>query len=242
MNTLVFSLAFVATASARPQSYSAPGSTSFGGFGGGSVSHGGGGSVSHGGGGSVSHGGGGGGQITFGFGDGCGGGQVRAHDGGCVTPEVTRNLFLYAAPAAPAVAALPPGNIPNPKVHLNYVFVRTDNSHGGVRPVVVPPPKQKTLVYVLNKRPDPQQTDIIEVPATPTQPEVFFVNYKDGDTAQLPGGVSLSEALSQSIQQGQHIQAQGGHGGSNGGSFVDGGSSFVDDGSLGVISGGGYGR
>merc|ERR1719446_1449609 len=120
--------------------------------------------------------GGGGAAGSFDFGDGCGGGQIRSAGGQCITPQVTRNLYLYKAPQQ-SDQTLPPRNIPNPKVHLNYVFVRTQNSVGGSNAVVVPPPKQKTLVYVLNRRPDALNQEVIEVPSAPVKPEVFFVNY-----------------------------------------------------------------
>ena len=150
---------------------------------------------------------------------------------------------MYSAPAQ-AVEILPPSHIPNPKVHLNYVFVRTQNSVGGSNAVVVPPPKQKTLVYVLNKRPDALNQEVIEVPSAPVKPEVFFVNYDQGDDTQLPGGVSLQQALSQSVQQGQTIQGSGGSSlGSIGGGHIGGGSigggSFIGGGSIGGGSIGG---
>ena len=124
----------------------------------------------------------------------------------------------------------------NPKVHVNYVFVRTQNSAGGSNAVVVPPPKQKTLVYVLNQRAGTQGQQVIEVPSAPVQPEVFFVNYDEGDDTQLPGGVSLQQALSQSQQQGQTIGAGGGGFSSGGGGFSSGGGGF----SSGGISSGGF--
>jgi len=216
--------------------------------------------------GEFSHGGGSGGAgVGVSFGDGCGNGQIRGSNGGCIEPQITRNMYLYAAPAV-NVETLPARNLPNPKVHLNYVFVRTENAVGGSRPVVVPPPKQKTLVYVLNRRPSAAQQEVIEVQQTPTAPELFFVNYDEGDDTQLPGGVSLQQALSQSVQQGQVIRGSGGigggshggsilGGGSHGGSFIGGGShggSIIDGGSIsggdiisgGSVSGGssGYGR
>ena len=66
------------------------------------------------------------------------------------------------------------------KVHYNYVFVRTADLGAGPRPIVAPAPEQKTLVYVLSKRPEDQQQQVIEVPANPSKPEVFFVRYSDG--------------------------------------------------------------
>jgi len=259
MDRLLFALATLAVANGGTisQTYSTPGGGSSGGFisdggfsggsSGGFISDGGfsggssGGFISGGGsaGGFISGGGSAGGFISGGgstgggisFGDGCGNGQIRGSDGGCITPQVTRNLYLYAAPAM-RVETLPARNLPNPKVHLNYVFVRTENAVGGSRPVVVPPPKQKTLVYVLNRRPTAAQQEVIEVPAQPTKPELFFVNYDEGDDTQLPGGVSLQQALSQSVQQGQVIRGSGGVGG---GSI--GGSGFIDGGS---VSGGDF--
>merc|ERR1712212_884763 len=139
MHTLIGAFMCLAAVAAKPLNYGSGGGSSF-------VS--GGGSSFIGGGGS-----GFGGGISLG--DGCGGGQVRSADGGCVTPQVTRNLYLYSAPdiQVPVGAA---ANLPSPKVHLNYVFVRTPSVTGGANAIVAPAPKQKTLVYVLSRRPTAQ--------------------------------------------------------------------------------------
>ena len=157
--------------------------------------------------------------------------------------QITKNLFLYSAPAQ-AVQSGGTRTVANPKVNVNYVFVRTQNSVGGSNSVVVPPPKQKTLVYVLNQRAGAQSQQVIEVPSAPVKPEVFFVNYDQGDDTQLPGGVSLQQALSQSQQQGQVIGGGGfssGGGFSPGGGFSTGGGGFSSGGfSSGGISSGGF--
>jgi len=253
MNKLVLAFAVAACASAAPQNYNSGGNldnfiSNDGGFssGGGFVSGGGssGAFVSGGSSGGFSSGGGGGGGgqdiSAFTLDEGCGGGQVKDGNGQCVTPQVTRNMFLYAVPAQVA-RTLPAGNLPSPKVHLNYVFVRNDQAHNAVRPVVAPAPKQKTIVYVLNKRPGAAQQEVIEVPHTPTKPEVFVVNFDDdSDNRELHGGIDLQTALRQSLQQAQVIQA----GGSGGGGSVSGGGSvgssggFVDGGSFGSVGGG----
>ncbi|XP_018027515.1 uncharacterized protein LOC108682786 [Hyalella azteca] len=142
----------------------------------------------------------------------CHDGLVRRADGSCAQPIITRNLYLYNAPAQ-TVTYGPPPILPDPKVHFNYVFVRTPAVQPGPRPVVVPPPQQKTLVYLLSQRPGAVGQEVIEVPSTPTQPEVYFVNYNDGDNPQLPGGIDLQTALSQSAAQGQVIGGDGGFGG-----------------------------
>jgi len=134
----------------------------------------------------------------------CGPGEVARGDGSCARPLVTRNLYLYNAPEQRAVVT-GPTNYPVPKVHYNFVFVRTADQGHGVRPVIAPAPQQKTLVYLLSKRPSAQQQEVIEVESTPTQPEVFFVQYSDGENAQLPGGIDLQTALSQAAHQGQVI-------------------------------------
>ena len=125
---------------------------------------------------------------------------------------MTRNIYLYQAPEQ-KVTYGPAPPLPPRKVHYNYVFVRTAAGSHAVAPIVAPAPQQKTLVYLLSKRPAPGQQEVIEVPHTPTQPEVYFVNYKDGQNAQLPGGIDLNTALSQSIQQGQVIESAGDQGG-----------------------------
>lgn len=134
----------------------------------------------------------------------CDDGLVRKADGRCVEPIVTRNLFLYNAPA-PRITYGPAPYIPDPKVHYNYVFVRTAGAVVGAKPIVVAPPQQKTLVYLLNKRPEEQTQQLIEVPGKPSQPEVYFVNYNDGENPTLPGGIDLETALSQSANAGQVI-------------------------------------
>jgi len=159
--------------------------------------------------------------------DGCPGGQVRHGNGECVTPEISTDMFLYAVPAR-QFRTIPATDLPKPKVHLNYVFVRTENNHGGARPVVAPAPKQKTIVYVLNKAAGAAQQEVIEVPHTPTKPEVFIVNFDDeNDNKKLHGGIDLQTALRQSVQQAQII-----HAGESEGSSVSVGSS------VGGVSGG----
>merc|ERR1719259_1317786 len=164
MYSFIAVLACVASASAAPQGYSAPGigGSSFGSIGVGS-------SFSSFGGGSLGGSSFGGGSLGGGFGGGfggSGGGAIIASGGGA--PEVTRNVYLYAAPQQ-APAQVNPARM----VHYNFVFVRTANGAGGVRPIVAPAPEQKTLVYVLSKRPSAQNQQVIEVPHNPTQPEVF---------------------------------------------------------------------
>ncbi|XP_037775045.1 uncharacterized protein LOC119572128 [Penaeus monodon] len=125
---------------------------------------------------------------------GCGPGRVLHVDGRCVTPRVNRKVYLYDAPPAP-VSHGPPPYIPEPTVETNIVFIRAPEQGQGPDPIVIPPPRQEHVVYVLNKE-SPQQQEVIELPAPPaSEPEVYFVNYGDGENPVLPSGVDLQTAL-----------------------------------------------
>ena len=148
------------------------------------------------------------------------------HDaaGNCAVPEVERNILVFAAPPRNIPEGEKP-EIPTPKINYNIVFVKTPEAGEGEGPIVVPPPQQKTLVYVLSKKPEGGEQGLIEVPFTPQSPEVYYVNYADGENPNLPGGIDLQTALASVPQQeGQNVGGgnqggfNGGHqGGSNGG-------------------------
>uniref|UniRef100_A0A2P2IG78 Protein FAM98A-like n=1 Tax=Hirondellea gigas TaxID=1518452 RepID=A0A2P2IG78_9CRUS len=148
----------------------------------------------------------------------CPPGQVPRGDGSCATPIVTRNLFLYDAPAV-KVTYGPAPDIPDPRVYYNLVFIRTPLPKPGPKPIVAPPPQQKTVVYILNKRPEPQEHEVIEIDVKPTQPEVYFVNYNEGENVDLPGGIDLKTALSQSVNDGEIIDGSDGDDDSSDGGF-----------------------
>nr|XP_027223889.1 glycine-rich cell wall structural protein 1.0-like [Penaeus vannamei] len=128
----------------------------------------------------------------------------------------------------------PPPYIPT--IDTNIVFIQTPEEGPGPDPIVIPPPQQRSVVYVLNRQIQEQQ-DVIEVPAPPaTSPEVYFVNYADGENPVLPSGVDLQTALNAASQGGGQVIG-GGAGGSGGGFSGSGGSGGF--GGSGV--GGGFG-
>ncbi|XP_076028365.1 uncharacterized protein LOC143017474 [Oratosquilla oratoria] len=134
--------------------------------------------------------------IGGGLGGPCSDGLVRDALGRCVQPEVSREVFVYQAPHQD-ISVGPTPEAPRPKVNYNIVFVRTPERPAGSRPIVVPPPEQKTLVYVLSKKGSAGGQEVIEVPAPAGQsPDVYYVSYNEGENPQLPGGISLQEALS----------------------------------------------
>ena len=88
---------------------------------------------------------------------------------------------------------------------------------------MVPPPLQKTLIYVLNKAGEIEEQRVIEMDSPVQQPEVYYVNYNEGDNPTLPGGIDLNSALATSAQQGQVV---GGGGGGRGGQRGGGGGGY----------------
>ncbi|MCL4167151.1 UNVERIFIED_CONTAM: hypothetical protein GTU68_024413, partial [Idotea baltica] len=138
--------------------------------------------------------------------------QVIDESGACVDATVSKTIFLYESPFPDYEEDLPAPKVPKPKLDVNYVFVRTPQQPPAPDPVVVPPPQQRTLVYVLTKNGQKEQ-QVIEVPTRPGQPpDVFYVNYNEGDNPLLAGGLTLREVLAHKRRQGQVIR-----GGSSGG-------------------------
>jgi len=167
---------------------------------------------------------------------GCSFGQARDSSGNCVNARVTKSLYLFGGAPDLRANVIPAGRTPEAKIHYNYVFIKAPEVSGGSSPVVGPVPQQKTIVYVLAKNPETQQQQVVELESDPVRPDVFFVKH-DGVNLEreLPGGISLRQALNQAEQTGQVIEL--GSSGS-GGQIVGGGS--ISGGSLGgqIVGGG----
>jgi len=198
------------------------------------------------------------GVLGTGYGRPCNGDEVRNVLGECVLPEISRNIFVYAAPKVVPASPKSSPDLPKPEVHYNFVFVKTADPLEQDDPIIVPPPQQKTLVYVLSKKQVQGGDEFIQAPFNPApRPEVFYVNYGEGDNPQLPGGVDLQTALSSGATQGQNLNFNNANFGINqnqgnyAGDIIDGGSisgglispivqSPIDGGFIngGVVSGG----
>ncbi|XP_047487155.1 pupal cuticle protein 36a-like [Penaeus chinensis] len=178
------------------------------------------------------------GGLASGFSTGgCGPGRVLHIDGRCVTPRVNRKVYLYDAPPVP-VSHGPPPYIPEPTVETNILFIRAPEQGQGPDPIVIPPPRQEHVVYVLNKE-SLQQQEVIELPAPPaSEPEVYFVNYGDGENPVLPSGVDLQTALNAASQGGGQVVG-GGAGGVGGGFGGSGGIGGFGSGEIGGFGSGG---
>lgn len=136
----------------------------------------------------------------------CGAGLLVDIDGNCVEPQISRNIFLYAAPEKQRSLRKRPV-APKPKLEYNIVFVRNPDDDEDSEPIVVPPPQQKTLVYVLNEKSEAEELGLIETPSHPKlKPEVYFVNYGQGENPELPGGIDLQSALREMVLEGTVIE------------------------------------
>nr|XP_027237620.1 uncharacterized protein LOC113828793 [Penaeus vannamei] len=157
---------------------------------------------------------------------GCREGEVLHVDGTCVIPEVTRKVYVFNVPEQERPVG-PAPSIPPPAVDHNILFVRLPEEAPAPDPIVLPPPRQNNIVYVLNKQ-EEQAQRVIEVPAQPqADPEIYFVNYQDGENPTLPLGVDLETALSSAAAAGGHllggINGAGAEAGFNGAVGVSGG-------------------
>ncbi|XP_037791554.1 ATP-dependent RNA helicase A-like isoform X2 [Penaeus monodon] len=166
---------------------------------------------------SAGHASGAGHTAGVGFAAACKEGDVLHVDGTCVTPEINRKLYVFDVPEQPREPSGPTPVIPPPRVDHNILFVRLPEDAPGPEPLVLPPPRTENIVYVLNKKNEVGQR-VIEVPAHPqSNPEVYFVNYEDGENPALPIGVDLETALSAAAAtSGQVLGGAGGFGGAAG--------------------------
>lgn len=125
----------------------------------------------------------------------CKEGEILHIDGTCVLPEITRRFFIFSVPTSVQKDPAPPRSLPVPKVERHVLIVRLPEANLGPEPVLVPPPRQSNIIYVLSKQ--SQQTQrIVEVPASPpSEPEIYFVDYKEGENPSLPGAVDFHTVI-----------------------------------------------
>lgn len=124
----------------------------------------------------------------------CRNGAVLRADGVCQQPINIKKVFVFTAPQAPRTYR-PPPPLPKPRVLTNVLFIRTPAPEEAPEPYVVPPPREKNIIYVLDQKRDQDQR-LIEVPSPPQEkPEVYFVHFKDGENPILPDGTDLNSAL-----------------------------------------------
>ena len=133
----------------------------------------------------------------------CPKGQLR-HGNRCVVPRINRNIFVFGKDDPPEQKSVDLAALPFPQLDYNIIFVRS-NPARAPRPLVIPPPQKKTVVYVLEDEYESAE-DFVEVPSYPdADPEVYYVKVRPGENPQLPGGIDLQTAYSQAIQPFQSV-------------------------------------
>ncbi|XP_044738798.1 eukaryotic translation initiation factor 4G-like [Chrysoperla carnea] len=162
----------------------------------------------------ASIGGGFGHGLGSGIGSGNGGGYSSGfgNNGHSQIGLVQKHVYLHVPPPEPVEYKPPkPVVVPAPQKHYKIIFIKAPTPPTPTAPVipVIPQNEEKTLVYVLVKKPEEQPEIVIPTaaPTQPAKPEVYFIRYKtqkEGDGATSSGisgghGVSTgASALSQS--------------------------------------------
>ncbi|XP_050071701.1 uncharacterized protein LOC126559570 [Anopheles maculipalpis] len=130
----------------------------------------------------------GGGVSSFGGGS-FGGGSF----GGSQQAIIQKHIYVHVPPPEPEeVRVQRPIQLAAPQKHYKIIFIKAPSAPSYQAPQIPiqPQNEEKTLVYVLVKKPDEQQDIVIPTPAPtqPSKPEVYFIKYKT--QKESGGGVS----------------------------------------------------
>uniref|UniRef100_A0A8D8QSR7 DUF243 domain-containing protein n=1 Tax=Cacopsylla melanoneura TaxID=428564 RepID=A0A8D8QSR7_9HEMI len=100
-------------------------------------------------------------------------------------PVVHKHVYVHVPPPEPTYYApkRPQAPAPAPQKHYKIVFIKAPTPPPPTIPdipAIAPPDEQKTLIYVLVKKPDdaPQINIPTPAPTQPSKPEVYFIRYK----------------------------------------------------------------
>ncbi|XP_037977974.2 FK506-binding protein 5 [Plutella xylostella] len=130
-----------------------------------------------------------GGYISAQGSDSFSGGYAGGYSG---APLVQKHIYVHVPPPEPVEQRIP--NIPAvapPQKHYKIIFIKAPTPPTPTAPIipVQPQNEEKTLVYVLVKKPEEQPDIVIPTPAPtqPSKPEVYFIKYQ---TQKENGGIS----------------------------------------------------
>lgn len=103
-------------------------------------------------------------------------------------PIVTKHFYVHAAPEEPEEPEEPQFvHVGRPQKTYKIIFIKapTYASQSRIIPIF-PQNEEKTIVYVLSKKPELSQDIQLPQPKTtePTKPEVFFIKYKTQQEAE----------------------------------------------------------
>lgn len=105
-----------------------------------------------------------------------------------LAPIVTKHFYVHAAPEDPEENEGPRYvHVGQPRKNYKVIFIKapTYGSSSQIIPIL-PQNEDKTIVYVLSKKPTfNQNIQLPEPPVTePSKPDVFFIKYKTAEEAQ----------------------------------------------------------
>lgn len=120
-------------------------------------------------------------RFVLGFGGGGGGGGFGGGFGGGTT--VQKHIYVHVPPPEPEeFRPQRPIPVAQAQKHYKIIFIKAPSPPAPTAPVipVQPQNEEKTLVYVLVKKPEEQPEIHIPTPAPtqPSKPEVYFIRYK----------------------------------------------------------------
>ncbi|XP_045491367.1 pollen-specific leucine-rich repeat extensin-like protein 4 [Colias croceus] len=98
-------------------------------------------------------------------------------------PIVHKHVYVHVPPPENELPKLQkPIYVPPPQKHYKIVFIKAPTPPTPTAPIipVQPQNEEKTLIYVLSKKPEDQPEIVIPTPAPtqPSKPEVYFIRYK----------------------------------------------------------------
>ncbi|XP_031625426.1 leucine-rich repeat extensin-like protein 1 [Contarinia nasturtii] len=98
-------------------------------------------------------------------------------------PVIHKHIYVHIPPPEPEEPIVrTPLTTVAPQKHYRIVFIKAPTEAPATYPTIPlqPPDEEKTLVYVLVKKPEPLPDLVLPKPATtvPTKPEVYFIRYK----------------------------------------------------------------
>ncbi|KAJ6635127.1 hypothetical protein Bhyg_13710 [Pseudolycoriella hygida] len=116
-------------------------------------------------------------------------------------PVIHKHVYVHVPPPEPEyIAPRRPITFPPPQKHYKIVFIKAPSPPAPTAPVIPlqPQNEEKTLVYVLVKRPDEQPEVVIptQPPTQPSKPEVYFIRYKTNKQESGPYPESIAPAPS----------------------------------------------
>lgn len=120
-------------------------------------------------------------------------------------PIVTKHVYAFAAPEDPEEKA-GPRYVQVGRARKNYKVIFIKAPTYGQSPVIpiLPQNEDKTIVYVLSKKPSEQDIQLPEPPVTPpSKPEVFFLKYKTQQEADQAQQQIQGNPLGNSLKQTQ---------------------------------------